>query len=167
MVYNKVEEIKNLLMLESENQTLSDDDIETYIADANEEMIDELRRAIEIDYFTAEDSGTLTFFPYFNVSSITSIKVDDVVIPASRYSLVYSNDGVAITLMEDGDKVEIYYIPKNYKLLERAMSVVNIMTRLNPFTGEQLSPVYLDWREKRKNYLRIIKGKFGTGKYAG
>lgn len=167
MVYNTKEEIRLVCLLESENKTLTDAEVDAYIANAYADMVSDIKRAVERDFFTADLTGTITLFPYLNVASITAIKVNDTVIPADRYSLVYNNDGVQITSVQENDEIEILYIPTNYKMLEKAYCIVNIMSRLNPFTGDTVNPVYAEWREKKKNFTQILKSKFGAGTYPG
>lgn len=172
MAYNTVEEIKGLLLLETENQTMTNEEIQNYINDANVEMVSEIRRAIEIDSFVATQRGTNTFYPFFNMAQVTSVRVRStsssfVELDESEYKLVRNNDGIEVDDLRTGDQVEVYSIPPNYKMLERALAIVAIKTRFNPFKNNTVDPLYATWEEKRKSFLRILKSKFGVSKYSG
>ena len=167
MAFNTIEEIKKLLLLESENQTMDDAEIQTYIDDANIELFDEINKTAERDVFTAETDGTVTFYPYFNVKQICSVKVNGSFIAASLYEISIDGDGIAIQEISIGDVVETITIPSNYKMLERAICIVNIRTRLNPFKNNVVDPIYNEWVLKRDRFRKAIKSKFGTGLYSG
>lgn len=167
MAYNTIEEIKDLLLLESENQTMTDAQIQTYINDANLEMTDEINRTAERDSFIAEKQGTITFYPFFNVIEICSVKVNDIFIDKDLYEISIDGDGVSIQEISIGDIVETITKPSNYKMFERAICIVNIRTRLNPFKNNTVDPIYNEWFEKRKNARRALKSKFGTALYNG
>lgn len=167
MAYNTVEEIKEKLLLESENQTLTDSQIQTYINDANRDMISDLKRAIEVDRFVAATQGTNVFYPFFNTVEIISIKVNDVELDSDEYRLVYLNDAIEILGLEIGDQVEYLSIPPNYKVLEMAYTIVAIKTRLNPFKNNTVDPIYNEWNEKKTNATKAIKSKFGADSYNG
>lgn len=167
MGYNTIEEIKKLLLLESENQTMTDAEIQTYIDDANQEMFDDIKRTMERDEFIAEDSGSVIFYPFFNVSLIRRVKVNDTVIDAANYSGSFDGDGVEIQDIKIGDIVETFTIPTNYKRLERALTIVNIRTRLNPFKNNTVDPIYNEWVQKKDDAKKALKSKFGTGLYSG
>ena len=173
MAHNTIEEIKKLLLLETENQTLEDQDIQIYINDANEEMVSDLKRSIEFDSFVANNRGNNTFFTYFNMTKITSVRVlsagatQFVELDDSEYRLVRNNSGVEVDDLTTGDCVEVYSVSPNYKLLERAYTIVNFRTRLNPFKNQTIDPIYAEWIDKRTRFLKVLRGKFGTGKYSG
>ena len=167
MAYNTVQELKKKLLLESENQTISDADIQTYIDDANVEMFDNIKRTMERDEFISEKSGTVTFYPFFNVSIIRRVKVNDEIIDTSDYSISFDGDGVEVQNINVGDVVETFTIPINYKNLERAITIVNIRTRLNPFKNNTVDPIYNEWVLKRDNFKKALKSKFGVGLYNG
>ena len=167
MAYNTVEEIKEKLLLESENQTLSDSQIQTYLNDANRDMISELKRAIEVDRFVAEVRGTNIFYPIFNTVEVISIKVNNVELDSDEYRLVYFNDGIEILSLDVGDQVEYLSIPPNYKVLEMAFTIVAIKTRLNPFKNNTVDPIYNEWNEKKTNALKVLRSKFGADSYNG
>lgn len=171
MAYNSIEEIKDLLLLESENQTLTDAQIQSYINDANTDMISELKRAIELDTFTATCSGTNNFTPFFNVESVDSVRVkssgDWVELDEDEYRLIRNNDVLEVDDLKVGDKIELYSIPPNYKMLERAMTIVSIRTRFNPFKNQTIDPLYATWTEKKTNFLKALRSKFGAAKYGG
>ncbi len=167
MAYNTVEEIKKLLLLEQENQTMTDAEIQTYIDDANQEMHDDIKRTMERDEFVAEDSGSVSFYPFFNVNLIRRVKVNDVVIEAANFRVSFDGDGVEVDDISIGDVVETFTIPTNYKRLERALTIVNIRTRLNPFKNNTVDPIYNEWVQKRDDAKKALKSKFGTGLYSG
>lgn len=167
MTYNTVEEIKGKMLLETENQTMADIDIQSYIDDANIEMTNDIKRASEIDCFTSKTDGSVIFYPFFNVSEILEIRVNDVILDSDEYRLVRNNDGVEIDNIDRGDRVEIVSIPPNYKMLERAYAIIEIRTRLNPFKNDTVDSIYAIWDKKKKDFLRVLRGKFGTAKYSG
>lgn len=167
MVYNTVEEIKRVLLLEDENQTMTDDEIEDYISDANEEMIADIKRSFEYDSFVSEKSGTVIFYPYFNVVTINRVVVNDVDLDSSEYSVSSDGDGVQIPNIKIGDVVETYTIPSNYKQYERAICVTNIRSRINPWSGDSIDGIYAIWNAKRKNFRKALLGKFGATAYNG
>ena len=167
MAFNTIEEIKAKLLLESENQTMTDEEIQTYINDANEEMFEDINRTAERDSFIAEKAGTVTLYPFFNVREICSLKVNDTFIDGDLYEVSIDGDGVSIQDIKIGDVVEMITIPSNYKMLERAMCIVNIRTRLNPFKNNVVDPIYNEWVMKRDNFKKIIKAKFGMALYSG
>ena len=172
MGYNTIEEIKAKMLLEDENQTLSDDEIQNYINDANTEMISELKRAIEIDSFVATERGTNTFYPFFNMAEVTSVTVrstsgSPVELDESEYRLVRNNDGIEVDDLRTGDEVVVYSVPPNYKMLERAIAIVNIRNRMNPFRNDTVNPIYAEWMEKRTKFFKVLKGKLGVSKYSG
>ena len=174
-VLNTVDDIKRALMLEVENQTLSDDDFRNYLNDAYDEMLEDIGRSMEIENFRAyesedvimPDSGEGIFTTYFNIQEIVEIKVNDTAITTDDYELISRNDRVSIDSITSGDEVEISYIPKNYKILEKAICLVNILTRLNPFTNDTVNPSYAKWIKKRDDAARGIKSKIGTALYSG
>lgn len=175
MAFNTIDEIKSKLLLESENQTLSDAEIQSYIDDANQELYDSINRTAERDSFLIEArprqsstaSFTRTIYPYFNVRSICSVKVNDVFIDSSLYDISPDGDGISIQELKVGDYVETITIPSNYKMFERALCIVGIRTRLNPFKNNVVDPIYNEWVLKRDNYKKTLKGKFGTALYNG
>lgn len=167
MAYNSVEEIKDILLLESENQTLTDSQIQAYINDANLEMFNFINRTAERDEFISEKQGSVTFYPFFNVFKICSIKVNSEFIEASDYSISIDGDGVTIANISIGDIVELITIPTNYKMLERAICMVNIRTRLNPFKNDTIDPIYNEYTMKRDKAIKLIKSKFGAALYNG
>jgi len=167
MAYNTIEEIKDLLFLESENQTMSDEQIQAYINDASEEMNDKINRTSERDSFIAEEAGSVTFYPYFNVKSISSVKVNDTIIDTTEYEISLDGDGITIGDIQIGDIVKTITIPSNYKKYERAICIVNIRTRLNPFKNDTVDPIYNEWIQKRDDFKRALRSKYGTGLYNG
>jgi len=167
MAINTVEEIKTLLLLESENQTMSDSVIQGYLDDANSEMFDDINKTAERDSFLSREQGTITFYPFFNVKTICSVKVNDEFIDVDTYEISIDGDGVSIESIKVGDRVETVTLPSNYKMLERAICIVNIRTRLNPFKNNTVDPIYNEWVLKRDKFTKLIKSKFGTGLYSG
>ncbi|MGV9204346.1 MAG: hypothetical protein ACOC44_10065 [Promethearchaeia archaeon] len=178
MAYNKASEIKSLLLLEDENQTIDDEQIETYLSDAQEELHNEIQRNRETDKFPLksedlDDNEEIELVPYFVVDDIEEVRdtTNNKTISSSHYEKI--RDGNAIKLKtgkDDADLntdiwIEIDYIPKNYKLCERAIAIENILARLQPFQNEQINPSLTVWREKKKNYLKMLKSKFGTGSF--
>lgn len=167
MTYNTIEEIKSKMLLESETQTMSDIDIQSYIDDANIEMTNDINRASEFDCFVSQSDGSVVFYTFFRIKEILEVKVNDVVLDNDEYRAVRNNDGIEIDSINVGDKIEIISIPPNYKMLERAYAIVEIRTRLNPFKNDTVDSIYAIWDKKKKDYLRALRGKFGTGKYSG
>ena len=164
---NTPAEVKAKLLLESENQTMTDEEIQTYLDDAQQEMIDEINRTAERDHFISEEQGTIIFYPFFNVSTISLVKVNNVVIADSLYEISADGDGIAIEDIKIGDIVDTTTQPSNYKRYELAICIVNIRTRLNPFKNNTVDPIYNEWVQKRDNYKKALKSKFGTGLYSG
>ena len=174
MAHNTIEEIKNLLLLENENQTMSDEQIQTYINDANLEMTNEINRTAERDSFLIDiiprqssSSFTRIVYPFFNVKKICSVKVNDEFIDSDKYEISIDGDGILIQELRIGDVVETITIPSNYKMFERAICIVNIRTRLNPFKNNTVDPIYNEWVLKRDNFKKALKSKFGTALYNG
>lgn len=176
MAFNTIDEIKGKLLLETENQTMTDKQIQVYINDANEELFEEINRKAERDTFIIESkpsenfsnsSITRTICPFFNVKKICSVKINDVFIDSDRYEISLEGDGITITELKIGDFVETITTPSNYKMLERAICIVNIRTRLNPFKNNVVDPIYNEWVLKRDNFKKALKSKFGTGLYNG
>ena len=167
MAYNTIDEIKGKLLLESENQTMTNTEIQTYLDDANVDMTSAIGRTMERDEFISEDSGSVIFYPFFNVVQIRRIKVNDTVIDSTSFRISFDGDGVEIDDINVGDVVETFTIPSNYKILERAFCIVEIKTRLNPFKNNAVDPIYNEWFEKKKNVLKALKSKFGTALYNG
>ncbi len=175
MPFNTVEEIKSKLLLESENQTMTDATIQTYIDDANTELFDEINRTAERDSFLIDleprQSGSSSFtrivYPFFNVKSICSVKVNDLFIDSDLYKVSVDGDGVEIQELKVGDFVETITIPSNYKMFERAICIVAIRTRLNPFKNNVVDPIYNEWVLKRDNYKKALRSKYGSGLYSG
>ncbi len=167
MAFNTIEEIKDLCLLETENQTLNDQTIQSYLDDANLELYNEINRKAERDSFISEKAGSITFYPYFNVLQIRFIKVNDTLVDEDDYRICDDGDGVEIDDIEIGDVIEIHSIPPNYKMLERAIFIINLRTRLNPFKNDSIDPIYNEWIQKRDNFKKALKSKFGTALYNG
>jgi len=172
MALNTINEIKSNLLLETENQTLTDNQIQTFLDQANEQMFAEIRRSTEQDHFTAIQE-TEKFFPMFKIYEIKAVtKTTDTItgqetttLSSSDWEFIYDNDGIQISNLQRGDLIRIYYVPVNYKVLEKAIAMENILSRLNPFAGENINPSYATWRERAKNYKTLILKNFGTGTY--
>lgn len=159
MTLNTVEEIKKRLLLESEDQTIDDETIEEYIEEANEEMFDTIKREFERDVFYADEGRYYLWFP---AVSIEKVYID------GEETTDYALEGSQKVLIEGYDsqeKIEIEYIPKIYKLYERAICICNLMTRLNPMVQEQPSTIYLNWSNKKKKYESQLNNKFGINSY--
>ncbi len=178
MAYNNVKEIKNLLLLESENQTLEDDQITTFLDDAQQELFNQIGRNRETDKFylhevDLNDSDEVEFVTYFVIDSIEEVRdaTNNETIDSSHYEISRSGNAIKIrTGSNDADispsvLIEVDYIPKNYKMAERAIAMETILSRLQPFHSEQVNPNFMTWREKRKNYIKMINSHFGTGSY--
>lgn len=178
MVYNTVGEIKKKLLLEAEDQTINDDEITTYLEDAQEELFSAIQRNRETDKFYLKseylnDDDELIGVTYFVIEEIKQVRdvTNNTVIDSTHYGSIRSGNAINIKTGKDdanldtGIEIEVDYIPKNYKLTERAIAISNILSRLQPFQNDQINPSLLNWREKAKNYLNLIKGKFGVGTY--
>ena len=178
MAYNDINEINSLLLLEVENQTIEDDDISTYLEDAQEELFSEIKRNRETDTFYLKsedlnDENEVEYITYFVIDEITEVRdaTNNEVISSDDYEITKNGNAIKIeTESDDADlktdiRIEIDYIPKNYKLCERAIAISNILARLQPFQNEELNPSLMTWREKKKNYLSLLTGKFGVGSY--
>jgi hypothetical protein len=179
--YNTTSEIKKLLLLEDENQTIEDEDIETYLEDAQLEMFSEIQRNRETDRFKLrssdlnDDEVEIVLFFKVDTDNGGILEVRDVtnheVISSDDYELIRGNNAIKIKTGSDyadldtGITIEIDYIPVNYKLTERAIAISNILSRIAPFQNEQVNPSLMTYREKQKNYIRFLKEKFGTGSY--
>ena len=176
--YNTPAEIKKLLLLEVENQTIEDEDIQTYLDDAQEELFNDIKRNRETDKFYLKtnylnDNQEVEFVTYFVISEILEVRdaTNNVVISPDNYETSRGSNAIKIKTGEnDADlqttiQIEVDYIPANYKLCERTIAMVNILTRLQPFQNEEINPSLVVWREKRKNYLSMLEGKFGVGSY--
>lgn len=178
MSYNTVNEIKDLLLLETENQTLSRTQIETYLSDAQEEVYNTIQRNRETDSFVLRstdlnDDDEREYVLYFVAEEILEVRdeTNNEVVSSDHYELIRGSQAIKIKCgNDDADlsnniQIEIDYIPKNYKMLERAIVITNILTRLQPFSQNEINPSLSIWNEKKKNYERMILGKFGTGFY--
>lgn len=182
MAYNNVSEIKTQLMLELENQTLQDDELESYLEDAQTELFSTIIRNRETDKYTLrdwhiDDEDYVEYVLYLKVDGDNGgiLEVRDEtnkeIISSDNYELTRGNQAIKINVGSDGadletnTKIEVDYIPVNYKLCERAIAIVNLLSRLAPFQNEQINPNLMVWREKKKNFLNILKNKFGTGSY--
>jgi hypothetical protein len=176
MSYNEPNDIKRILLLEDENQTIEDDELQEYLDDAQEELYAEIQRNRETESFRfkttdLDDNDLVEFVLYFRVQEITEVrdKTNNEVIDSDNYELVKNNQAIKIDTdtadLDEGIDIEIDYIPYNYKLCEKAIAVVNILSRLAPFQNEQINPNLMVWREKKKNYINLILGRFGTGSY--
>jgi hypothetical protein len=176
--YNTANEIKKLLLLETENQTIDDDDIDTYLEDAQEELFNELGRNRETDKFKLRswhinDDDNVEHVLYFVATEVLEVRdaTNNDVISSSNYDLIRGNQGIKIRTgsddanLDENIEIEIDYIPKNYKMAERAIAIENILTRLQPFQNEQINPSLMVWREKRKKAIEFIIGKFGVGSF--
>jgi hypothetical protein len=180
--YNTASEIKKLLLLEDENQTIEDEDIETYLEDAQLEMFSEIQRNRETDRIKLRssdlnDDDEVEIVLFFKVDTDNGgvLEVRDEtnheVISSDNYELIRGNNAIKIKTGSDyadldtGIIIEIDYIPVNYKLTERAIAISNILSRIAPFQNEQINPNLMTYREKQKNYIRFLKEKFGVGGY--
>jgi hypothetical protein len=180
--YNTAEEIKKLLLLEDENQTIEDEDIETYLEDAQMEMFSEIQRNRETDKLKLRssdlnDDDEVEVVLFFKVDTDNGgiLEVRDATnqetISSDNYELIRGNKAIKIKAGSDyadldtGITIEIDYIPENYKLVERAIAISNILSRIAPFQNQQVNPNLITWREKKQNYIRFLKEKFGTGSY--
>lgn len=164
--FNSVEDIKKLLMLETENQTLSDEEIEGFIEDAYEQLVSEVGTH-QIETFRAERTGLNYFIPFFNIHSIERIYNQTLGedIDSDNYDIKDGGDTIQISDLKRGDDIVIYYIPENYIIAEKAIAIENILSRISPFTGQEINPAYATWRERRKNYMELIKSNIGGGTY--
>lgn len=178
MAYNTVAEIKELLMLESENQTLSDTAIQSYLDDAEETLYSEIHRSQETDrfYLTPDklsSADIVDFVLFFRVSEIISVRdaTTHADISSDNYSLIRRNQAIRIDASSSGANlssniiIEVDYIPVNYKYAERAIAMVNILGRIDPFSNDQINPNLLVWKSNKKNYINMILGNFGTNSY--
>ena len=167
MAYNTIEEIKSELLLEDENQTLSDQAIQSKINDANRELVSLIGRSVEYDSFIAEESGTVMVTPFFSIFKVISVKVNNVEADSDDWEVVYEGDGISIDNINKGDEIHVISIPPNYKMLERAICIVSIRSRLNPFENNTVNPIYSEWKEKKTDFLKAIRRKFGASAYNG
>ena len=160
MVFNNIEDIKKRLILESEDQTISDALIEEYLEEAEQEVYDNIRRKQEREVFYVTEDQEERFECYFNVLEVKKVYVNNS--EYTDYELV-DDKFIKIEDLELFSKVEVFYVAEDYKLYERAIVIVNLMTRLNPMIAETTSTVYLNWANKKKTYEKNLKSKYGTG----
>jgi hypothetical protein len=153
--FNEVEDIKTRLLLESENQTIPDQTIQDYLNEANQEVFDTIGRNHEREIFTGV---ARTFFP---IKEIVAVYLDGDLLDEEDYTITENNQRIDVT--SSYSELEVLYIPQIYVLYERAICIVNLMTRLNPTVSEDTSTVYLNWKNKQKTYLDKIMSKFGVG----
>lgn len=178
MPLNTKDEIKQKLLLEDENQTVKDSDLDDYLAEGEEEMYSILGRSKETDHLVVsgheiqdpDDSVTIpTFFRIKTIKSVQKESTDGEItdVSSSNYSKVQQDDAVKVKDVEIGETIYINYIPINYKYLERTIVIENLIARINPFAGEENTRQYAIYREKKNNFLKIILGNFGTAKANG
>lgn len=169
--FNTVAEIKQQLLLEAENQTVTDPTIQSYLEMANMQVYQMIKRNYERDNFTSyiNPDGTTQkdFFVVLSpIRSIVAIMKNNTPLTNTDYTIVYENSGVNIPGVSIGDVISILYVPETYTLLERALAILGLLTRFNPFTDETNSTVYAHWKQVKDQCYHTIRSNFGTSTYS-
>lgn len=181
-MYNTIADIKRRLTLEAENQTLTDDEFEAYLTEANEDLFNELNRNAEVDRFKikevdgdfikiplsyvvldedTEDSGEITGIIEVRVKDGKNLNPENYELIRKRYLKVnVSNEDIGINTI-----LEIEYIPINYKDTELAIAIVNILSRLSPFSRDQVNPQLIVWNKKLEDNIYRLQTKVCIGSY--
>jgi hypothetical protein len=164
--FNEIGDIKKRLLLEEDDQTMSDDVIQEYLDEAHQEVFDSIGRNCEREVFYATEDRPDRFYTQLPIREIKRVIVGGTEVSSEDYEVIDENSGITFepALYE---RIEVIYIPEMYVLFERAIAICNLMTRLNPTIGEATSTVYLNWSNKKKNYLKTLKNKFGVDSVDG
>lgn len=169
--WNTVDEIKEQLLLESENQTISNDTIQTYLNNAHKEVFQSIKRNYERDNFTVglnPDGSTQTdfFVTLSPINTVIAVLKNNTELDSESYEVIIQDSGVRITSPSYGDVYSVLYVPDVYILYERAICILKLMTRFNPFTDDNNQSTYYQWKKTRDSCYNQIRSNFGTSCYS-
>lgn len=169
--YNTVEQVKEQLLLESENQTINDTTIGNYITRAHAQVFQSIKRNYERDNFTATlnpDGTTQTeFFVVIKpIKTIVAVLKNNVALSTEDYTIIYENSGITVPGANLGDVISILYVPEVYVLYELALAILGLMTRFNPFTDDNNQSTYYHWKKVKDDCYKTIRSNFGASTYS-
>lgn len=183
-MYNVIADIKRRLTLEAENQTLTDEEFEAYLEEANEDLFVELNRNAEVDTFKikseningdyiqvplsyvvldedTEDSGEITGIIEVRVKNGKTLNPDNYELIRKRYLKInVSNEEIGTNTV-----LEVEYIPINYKETELTIAIVNILSRLSPFARDQVNPQLIVWNKRLEDNIYRLQTKVCLSSY--
>jgi hypothetical protein len=169
--YNSKQTIKEQLLLESENQTIPDATIENYITLAHTQVFQNIKRTYERDNFTTsfnpDGSTNRNFFVILApIHSVVAVLKNGTELTNTDYTLIYESTGINVPGANLGDVISILYVPEVYVLYERALAILALMTRFNPFTEDNNNSVYYHWKKVKDDCYKTIRSNFGTSLYS-
>lgn len=173
MALNTIATIRRWLMIETGNDALTDDEITTYLDEADQFLYNEIHKKYEVDRFRAgydEYSGAVETKYEIRMKPVDSIyKVYKEGVELLTTDYTYDSELYQITMIADveaSDYIEIFYTPTAYSEAALFVCLTNIGTSTNLISADGAATLEEKFKPKMEKAIKKIKNRMKGGVYS-